>query len=119
MAVRAVSQKLAGLARNSCPLCGELARLRWWNVFPAQRPVPFRCSSCNGWLIIAWRTQAAGVIGALTGLAGTAYLLLSIRAAPSVIAVVALASATFVCSGLMGWLALGLEPAPKNLQPEP
>ena len=60
--------RTAGIARNSCPICGELT------VVPVQKMLfrrsnTFRCSVCNGRIIVAESTALMSVVGGLLGVA--------------------------------------------------
>jgi hypothetical protein len=111
--VLAMSEKLPGLARNSCPLCGELASVPWWRVLPSKRRHAFKCSSCYGRLTIADSTRVAAVAGMVVGALGAGCLLMGLLVgAQSGICAPAILGAAVAGGALMGRLTLSLEPAP-------
>ena len=62
-----MAQEIAGIARNSCPLCGELTRVPAVKVL-FRRSNAFRCSACDGWIIAAERTTVMSGVGGLLGM---------------------------------------------------
>jgi hypothetical protein len=58
---------IAGIAGNSCPLCGELTPVPWVNImFP--RNNAFLCSVCKGWIRPAQRTRTFTFVGGFIGM---------------------------------------------------
>jgi hypothetical protein len=73
-----MSQGIPGIARNSCPLCGELTRVPMAELFrPGQtrRTRFFRCSACNGRICVAPSTAITATFGGLLGLVPGLYAL--------------------------------------------
>lgn len=68
----------AGIARDSCPLCGQTTRIPPLQIFPSKWKSAFRCSSCLGWIRVADRTQRIAFLAGFLGPAvvlGVVYLL--------------------------------------------
>jgi hypothetical protein len=60
------SEELAGIARDSCPFCGERVRVRPWELLPTTQKVVVTCSACGEKSQISGRTRiGGGVIGIL------------------------------------------------------
>ncbi|HLK90961.1 MAG TPA: hypothetical protein VKZ18_13770 [Polyangia bacterium] len=65
-----MTQGLAGIAGNSCPLCGELTDVPVVNVLVlAWNSASFRCSACTGRIRVASSTRAMGFLGSVLGIA--------------------------------------------------
>ena len=65
--------ELAGIARDSCPHCGERVRVRPWELLPTKEKVLVTCRSCGGKSQISGRTRiGGGVAGILGGLLAVA-----------------------------------------------
>jgi len=73
-----MSQGIPGIARNSCPLCGELTGVPAAQLFRPGRTRQtrfFRCSACNGRIRVAPSTAIAATFGGLLGLVPGLYAL--------------------------------------------
>lgn len=68
-----MSEDIAGIARNSCPLCGELTRVPGDQFFNFGVTTFFRCSACEGRIRVAPSTRIAAGFGGLLGLAPGLY----------------------------------------------
>ena len=67
------SDELAGIARDSCPHCGERVRVRAWDLLPTRQKVLVTCGSCGQKSQIAGRTRiGAGVVGIVGSLVAVA-----------------------------------------------
>jgi hypothetical protein len=62
-----VTQGIAGIARNSCPLCGELTDVPTVRLALNYGVDAFRCSACKGLLSVAGSTRGAALLGGLVG----------------------------------------------------
>lgn len=62
-----MTQDIAGIARNSCPLCGELTRVPVVGML-LRRSNAFRCSACKGRIIVAESTAMMSLVGGLLGI---------------------------------------------------
>jgi hypothetical protein len=74
-----MARDIAGIARNSCPLCGELTQVPAVKVL-FRRSNAFRCSACDGWIIAAERTTVMSGVGGLLGMAAGIWLYFQIIA---------------------------------------
>ena len=67
------ADELAGIARDSCPHCGERVRVRPWELLPTKQKVLVTCASCGEKSQVAGRTRiGAGMIGLLAGVLAVA-----------------------------------------------
>jgi hypothetical protein len=62
-----MSQAVPGIGRNRCPLCGELTRVPWHRLL-FRRSNHFRCSACNGSIIVTERTSVMALLGGIIGM---------------------------------------------------
>jgi len=70
-----MSHDTAGIARNSCPLCGELTRVPGNQFFNGGITKFFQCSACNGRIRVAASTRITATFGGLLGVAPGLYAL--------------------------------------------
>ena len=103
-----MSKEIAGIARNSCPLCGELTRVPGDEFFSGGMTKFFRCSACKGQIRVASSTRVAAGFGGLLGLAPGLYALNQLSPALLLIAVFA----GYALAATVLWrLTMRLEPA--------
>jgi hypothetical protein len=123
-----VAQELAGIAKNSCPLCGELTRVPLIELLPGKGPSSFRCSACKQRICVAKGAQFIAMFGGCLG-AGSVSLALyrlvpwldrlgwlpregtNARGLLWLVVAVAIGAAYFAAAAPFGRLALRLEPA--------
>ena len=58
-----MARDIAGVARNSCPLCGELTSVPVLDLLFARAPAAFRCSACNGRIRFASSNRLLAGVG--------------------------------------------------------
>jgi hypothetical protein len=63
-----MTQSIAGIARNSCPLCGELTGVPTVRLVLNYGVDAFRCSACKGRISVASSTRGASLLGGLLGI---------------------------------------------------
>ena len=100
-------QDLAGIARDSCPYCGERVKVSALKLFPSKKKVFVNCGACGQRSQIAGRTRiGGGVAGTLgTMIAAT----LTVRRSPTLCLVMAILG-YLVAAYLVSRLMLRLDP---------
>lgn len=67
--VRRMTATPPGIARDSCPFCGERPRLRWSDYLPSPAGGYVRCNHCGKRLCLSVESGLLGIIvGAVVGL---------------------------------------------------
>ena len=96
-----------GLARDSCPYCGERAQLKWWNFLPQKGRSYVRCAVCKEESQIAAGTSAFAMF---TGMAVGGLVMYLAFSRTTALPAIGIAFLTWnVVATFLNWLVLRLE----------
>jgi hypothetical protein len=100
-------QDLAGIARDSCPFCGERVKVSALNLLPGKNKVLVKCGACGEKSRIAGRTRIGG------GVAGMLSIVIAVEITVRTSPILSLAMAPLaylVVGYLVSRLMLRLDP---------
>jgi hypothetical protein len=96
-----------GIARDTCPHCGERAQLRWWNFLPQRGRAYVTCRVCKEESQIA---VATGIASRLAGMGSCAVVMLILHRHASAGITISAAILSFAATAItVNWAALRLE----------
>jgi hypothetical protein len=101
------NQALAGIARDSCPFCGERVKVSAMNLFPRNTKDLVKCGACGQGSRISGRTRISGGVASM--LSVVIVVAITVRTSP-ILSLVMAALAYPVVGYLVSRLMLRLDP---------
>ena len=89
-----------GIARDSCPFCGERPRFRWWDYIPSRYGSSVDCNLCGATARVATQTNMMGVLSFLFVVVAVIFALMK-PLGPKLTIPVALIAGLAVAMGVM------------------